>query len=99
MKQIDSRRSSTSVSKSKTPTKYEVSATTLLATSDPPPPPSAAFGRNVEGSLRQKDSKRADQRKERDERKKESRKQLDEEIKQIKTATKNAIIDRVKKIQ
>ena len=57
------------------------------------------FGRNVEGSMRQKESKRADQRKDRDERKKDSKKQLEEEIKHVKAATKDAIMERIHKIE
>ncbi|EAR96396.3 KRI1 family carboxy-terminal protein (macronuclear) [Tetrahymena thermophila SB210] len=57
------------------------------------------YGRKVQDSLRQKDSTRAEKRKEREERKKEEKKKIDEEMKQMKAATRNAILDRVHKIQ
>ncbi|KAL4456193.1 hypothetical protein ABPG74_014154 [Tetrahymena malaccensis] len=57
------------------------------------------YGRKAQDSLRQKDSTRAEKRKEREERKKEEKKKIEEEMKQMKSATRNAILERVHKIQ
>ncbi|KRX03734.1 hypothetical protein PPERSA_04242 [Pseudocohnilembus persalinus] len=56
------------------------------------------YERNIEGSIRQKDNTRAEKRKKKQQEKEEKKQQMEEQIKVLKNAKKQELIDRIRKI-